>query len=169
MEYCRQPLGQEQPELHLVERREVLGAAPPVAYYWTFPLAASTRMVCHLVAVVAAGSLGMWVASGSTVVAESVDGAGRAAADSADIDSVPHSIGSALRVLQVLLVDRQGLRVGHWVGVRCEFPTAVGDPGEDIGHGTGHPANHRDTSAVAVGTVDTVVGSFQSPDASLAD
>lgn len=60
---------QEQQVLYLVVHRAGVVAAPPVAYCWTFPLAASTRTVCRLVAVAAAVNLGMWVASGSTAVA----------------------------------------------------------------------------------------------------
>lgn len=71
----------------------------------------------------------------------------------------------------MLPVARRGHRVGHWVAVRCVCPTAAEVLGEGIGRGIGlhRPANHQDTSAVAAGTVDTVVDSFQSQDASLAD
>lgn len=157
---------QEQQVLYLVVHRAGVVAVPPVAYCWTFPLAASTRTVCRLVAVAAAVNLGMWVASGSTAVAGTADEADRAAVDSAGTDWVPHSIGLVFRVLQV---DRQGHRVVHWDEVHCGFPTAVGVPGEDIGRGTDlhRPANHQlDTSAVAAGTVDTVVDSSQNRDVS---
>lgn len=84
-EHC-QVLDQELELPDPVEHREEPGVVSPVAYWGTSLLVASTRMVCLLAAVVAVANPGMWVASGSTVAAESVDGADRAVADSVDID-----------------------------------------------------------------------------------
>lgn len=128
-------------------------------------------MVCHLVAaaVAAASLVVMLVASASRVVAESVvDGAGTALADSEGTGWRRHSIGSGFRELPVV---HQVHQVGRSAEVRCGFPTVAGVLAGDTVRGTDRHllAIHQDTSAVAVGRVDTAVGSSRSRDAFLAD